>query len=421
MGSFCSCDRQPIIKDIPKHFRKTNLRTKATIILEGIGKFKDFKEEYQFISMLSSERSSAKVRLYRNKKLKDLKFAIKTLKKDNFNSENKTHITEEISILKKIDHPNIVKYFESFEEEYYIHIVMEYIPGFNLYDVLRDRNHKKIFLSEKDIFSIIYNIIKPIKFLHGLNIIHKELKPENILFFSLDDLTNLKLIDFGFSIMDIINDNSVPTSPNFLGYEVVNGKLQKCSDVWSIGALLFFLITGDLPFKGKNKKEIFSKINKGLSEFEIKKVYFFLSENFGHKKDNFVDDENSNTQKYKLKSFYNCKRNFDSNNTNDKNYDKNNDENYDTIVNKILKTKPSNNKTSNNTYDLLNDLVLKCLVIDEKKRLDINDLINHPWINYYSSKFIFLKKFCLFFFRKFFIKKFFKIWIQQNLIQKPQI
>lgn len=89
-------------------------------------------------------------------------------------------LKHEIEVLKKLDHPNIVKYFDTYEDEGCIHIVMEYIPGENLMQLIKQKKINKF--SESNVSEITKNLLKAVIFLHRQNIIHRDIKPENILF-----------------------------------------------------------------------------------------------------------------------------------------------------------------------------------------------------------------------------------------------
>ena len=94
-------------------------------------KNKDIRKSYEYISMLGTG-TFGKVRLYRDKNYKDLLFAIKTLKKEGIPQYQFNLLKSEVNILSNLDHPNIVKYFGTFEDEFFIHIVMEYLKGHDL-------------------------------------------------------------------------------------------------------------------------------------------------------------------------------------------------------------------------------------------------------------------------------------------------
>ena len=110
----------------------------SSIILENFSKQTDYKKKYEYIQMIGCG-SFGKVRLFLDRQCKVFKYAIKTLKKDYFNKHNLESIIREVDILRSLDHPNIVKYFETYEDENYIHIVMEYIPGDNLFKVITNK------------------------------------------------------------------------------------------------------------------------------------------------------------------------------------------------------------------------------------------------------------------------------------------
>ena len=118
----------------------------GSFILGSVSKQTDYKKKYEYISTIGNG-AFGKVRLYRDRKIKSLKYAIKTIKKDIFNVHSIESIIREIEILRSLDHPNIVKYFETYEDEVFLHIVMEYIPGDNLFKTIT--NKKYVHLTEK--------------------------------------------------------------------------------------------------------------------------------------------------------------------------------------------------------------------------------------------------------------------------------
>lgn len=128
----------------------------------------------------------------------NMKFAIKTIKKDYLNKHAMVSLVREVNILRQLDHPNIVNYFETYEDEQFINIVMEYIPGDNLLKMISNKTYKEF--GERDISEIITVLLKAVQFLHNNNIVHRDLKPGNILFSITGNYQSLKVIDFGLSI-----------------------------------------------------------------------------------------------------------------------------------------------------------------------------------------------------------------------------
>lgn len=240
-------------------------KQKNTILsLDNISKITDFKKKYEFVSLIGSG-GFGKVRLYKDKMVPDLKYAIKTMKKNYINLHNLESIVREVSILMQLDHPNIVKYFETFEDEKYIHIVMEFVPGESLFSVLWNNKRK---ISESDMNSIIKYLLKAVAFIHNNEIIHRDLKPENILFSIPGKWSSLKLIDFGLSIPSDTIENYRVGSPYYMSPEMIDGKYAKSSDIWSIGIILYLMSTGYFPFYGNSLEEVLSNIKMGKLKFD---------------------------------------------------------------------------------------------------------------------------------------------------------
>jgi calcium-dependent protein kinase len=124
----------------------------------------------------------------------DVTRAIKAIKRKNIDTVS---FNNEITILKSVDHPNIIKLFECYYDSNYYYMVEEYLPGGDLYDYIK----KQKYFSEKKAAFIIYQVLSALNHLHSKRIVHRDLKPENIVFIetSNDDLL-IKLIDFGTSV-----------------------------------------------------------------------------------------------------------------------------------------------------------------------------------------------------------------------------
>ena len=156
----------------------------------------DIRKNYEFISMLGYG-TFGKVRLYRDRNYKDLLFAIKTLKKEGIPPYQFNLLKSEVSILSDLDHPNIVKYFGTFEDDYNIHILMEYLKGHDLYKIISLKKYTGF--DEKDMAKIIEQLLKALSFIHSKQIVHRDIKPENILFSNKKDYSTLRIIDFGLA------------------------------------------------------------------------------------------------------------------------------------------------------------------------------------------------------------------------------
>ena len=214
-------------------------------------KNKDIRKNYEFISMLGNG-SFGKVRLYRDKNYKELLFAIKTLKKEGITSYHFSLLKQEVDILSNMDHPNIVKYFGIFEDDYFIHIVMEYLKGQDLSKIISLKNYTDF--NENQMGQIIHQLLKALSFIHSKNIIHRDIKPENILFSDKKNIFSLKLIDFGLATFQEQEKKTAGT-PMYMSPEMVDGNGTYVSDIWSVGVVVYQMVTGKLPFDGGENDE----------------------------------------------------------------------------------------------------------------------------------------------------------------------
>ena len=218
----------------------------------------DIRKNYEFISMLGNG-AFGKVRLYRDRNYKDLLFAIKTLKKEGIPPYEFSLLKSEVNILSNLDHPNIVKYFGTFEDEIYLHIVMEYLKGHDLYKIISLKKYTGF--DEKNMAQIIQQLLKALVFIHSKGIVHRDIKPENILFSDKRNYSTLRLIDFGLAT-NSVNDHKSVGTPYYMSPEMINKNSCTESDMWSVGVILYLMLTDKYPFDDKNGNELFYKIRK---------------------------------------------------------------------------------------------------------------------------------------------------------------
>ena len=184
----------------------------------------------------------------------------------------------EISILKKIDHPNIIKLYEVFEDDKYIYLIMEQCKGGELFDKIINHIQTKQMYNEKEAALIFHQMISSISYLHSNNITHRDLKPENILYYNSGEEENnpIKIIDFGLSTFydKIFNNQKMKTKVGTAYYvapEVLNGNYNEKCDIWSAGVILYILLSGEPPFNGPNDNVIYHKIKKMEFDFPNEK------------------------------------------------------------------------------------------------------------------------------------------------------
>ena len=217
----------------------------------------DITKNYEFISILGNG-TLGKVRLYRDKNKKNLLFAIKSLKKTFLSISEIDFIKKETDKLININHPNIIKYLGLYEDDYYIHILMEYFKGYDLSKIIALKKYNNY--EEKDICEIICQLLQALKYIHKHNIIHRDIKPENIIFSDRKNYSSLKLIDFGFTNIYHKKRKNLAGSPYYMSPEILEGNSYPQSDVWSLGIIIYHMLTGKYPFKGKTCEILYDNI-----------------------------------------------------------------------------------------------------------------------------------------------------------------
>uniref|UniRef100_A0A673CAE9 Serine/threonine-protein kinase DCLK2 n=1 Tax=Sphaeramia orbicularis TaxID=375764 RepID=A0A673CAE9_9TELE len=193
-------------------------------------------------------------------------YALKIISKDK--CRGKEHmIQSEVSILRRVKHPNIVLLIEEMDTYNELYLVMELVKGGDLFDAITSSNK----YTERDASCMLFNLASAIKYLHSLNIVHRDIKPENLLVYEHQDGSkSLKLGDFGLAT--VVNGPlyAVCGTPTYVAPEIVAEKGYGLKvDIWAAGVITYILLCGFPPFRGsgEDQEALFEQILLGQLDF----------------------------------------------------------------------------------------------------------------------------------------------------------
>ena len=228
-----------------------------------------FQHSYNIISTIGSGAFGTVVKAIEISKEKIVAVKILNIRNSKIKKEN---IIKEVNLLKNLNHPNIVKFLDFYEETNNIYIVMEYYEGGTLKQYIQDNKNK---INEEKARIIIKQLLNALSYLHYVcDICHRDIKPENIMLLKKDDINTIKLLDFGLS-SDSFESKSYMENCGTLIYmapeQINNISYSKIVDIWSVGIVLYMLLNnGKNPFytPGENSEEIINRITKGKLLFD---------------------------------------------------------------------------------------------------------------------------------------------------------
>ncbi|XP_077658842.1 calcium/calmodulin-dependent protein kinase type 1G isoform X1 [Urocitellus parryii] len=205
-------------------------------------------------------------------------FALKCIKKSP--AFRDSSLENEIAVLKKIKHENIVTLEDIYESSTHYYLVMQLVSGGELFDRILERG----VYTEKDASLVIQQVLSAVKYLHENGIVHRDLKPENLLYLTPEENSKIMITDFGLSKMEQSGVMSTACgTPGYVGEsggrkekvlrwetpEVLAQKpYSKAVDCWSIGVITYILLCGYPPFYEETESKLFEKIKEGYYEFE---------------------------------------------------------------------------------------------------------------------------------------------------------
>ena len=265
------------------------INSQTTIFTVTSSLQKDINKLYTFKEIIGKGTFGIVRTGFRTKEIAPHKiYAIKSIDKTKLTQNVIDNIEKEIDIISSLDHPNIARFYETFNDDKYFHIVTELCRGKELSKLIKQNGGK---IKEKNCRIIIMKILHAINYCHSHGVVHCDLKPDNIIFETPNEgeenedentlnLLDLKLIDFGLSSRIKKNEklNNIVGTPSFIAPETIKGEYDEKCDVWSIGVILYYILSGTFPFIGNSNSEIFEKIYKNEPIFR-KNIFNDISEN----------------------------------------------------------------------------------------------------------------------------------------------
>jgi len=233
----------------------------AAFILDNPGKITEF---YDIDKKKLGEGSYGAVSKCTNKSTGVVR-AVKSISKTQM--KNLERFKQEIAIMKICDHPNIVKLFESFEDHRNIYLVIELCSGGELFDRIIEAGH----FTETQAATVMQHMFRATFYLHENHICHRDFKPENFLFTTKEtiDKSQLKVIDFGlacqFSAGQVLTTKA--GTPYYVAPQVLSGKYDQSSDLWSLGVIMYVVLCGYPPFYGETDADVLAKVRLGNLSF----------------------------------------------------------------------------------------------------------------------------------------------------------
>ncbi len=195
------------------------------------------------------------------------KFAVKIVARKGMSKSTEDAFREEVRIMRLLDSPHIIKCYDFFEEENYFFLVEEFVEGGELFDRIAE---KQVY-NEKDARDLVKTLLHAVKYCHDKDVVHRDLKLENVLLAEHNTDTEIKLADFGFATF-AAEPHALEQYCGTMGYiapEILEHvKYGKPVDMWSIGVIAYCLLGGHAPFQAKDEKIEINKIKHCEYDFD---------------------------------------------------------------------------------------------------------------------------------------------------------
>nr|XP_018916976.1 PREDICTED: calcium/calmodulin-dependent protein kinase type 1-like isoform X2 [Bemisia tabaci] len=222
-------------------------------------------EDKYILKELLGTGAFSEVRLAESKDKPGQMYAVKIIDKKALKGKEDS-LENEIKVLRRLTHPNIVQLLETFEDKHKVYLIMELVTGGELFDRIVEKGS----YTEKDASDLIRQVLEAVDYMHEQGVVHRDLKPENLLYYSPAEDSKIMISDFGLSKME---DSGIMATacgtPGYVAPEVLAQKpYGKAVDVWSIGVISYILLCGYPPFYDENDANLFAQILKGEFEFD---------------------------------------------------------------------------------------------------------------------------------------------------------
>jgi len=200
------------------------------------------------------------------------RFAVKSIRK-NDPAVKPGSLAREIKLLQAMKHSSIVQLVDMYEDADYMHIVTDLCEGGELFDKIIEKatngDTGAVCFAEDEAARVIYQILTSVSYMHKRGIVHRDTKPENILFDTKDEDSSIKIIDFGLARKYAGNRpmSTIVGTPYYIAPEVLRKKYDKSCDLWSIGVIAYVMLLGYPPFNGKTNKEVHDSVLRGRCRF----------------------------------------------------------------------------------------------------------------------------------------------------------
>lgn len=222
-------------------------------------------EHFYKMGVVLGEGAFAQVCLAQDKNTNE-ECAVKVIKKNGRDAKESEFMARETEIMSSVRHPNIVNTLDIFDSPSHLHIVLEYMKGGELFDIIAEAGS----FSEQQAAQVTRDVIKGVQYLHMLAIVHRDIKPENVLCLSKKWPLQVKLADFGLADYSdgdgeiSENQQTMIGTPGYVAPEVVKKeKYGQPVDMWAVGVLLYIMLSGKMPFYGRDDNACLRMIASG--------------------------------------------------------------------------------------------------------------------------------------------------------------